>query len=235
MLEGRVEGRVFIFCKNSKITTRCWTIIDRRMLDPTKKRYPMSKAKEKPKQDGRRGKIAFRIKPLTYQRCSEGSNKTLCAPGDPTDTEPDMPLSVWVSPEVVRVSSGLPKGQGLWVQQTWVWHKPSGRRLPLTPPQCHKNLHRTGETDSWRAQTKPYVHQDPGDRSSDPTRDWTRLACECPGVSGGGMGRRWPAERSGALRVCIRPFEGGHHYLHYFHHSLASCQTRGREHSTKHQ
>ena len=98
------------------------------------KRYPTSKAKEKPKQDGRRGKIAFRIKPLTHQRCSEGSNKTLCAPGDPTDTEPDMPLSVWVSPEVVRVSSGLPKGQGLWVQQTWVWHKPSGRRLPLTPP-----------------------------------------------------------------------------------------------------
>ena len=26
------------------------------------------------------------------------------------------------------------KGQGLWVQQTWVWHKLSWRRLPLTPP-----------------------------------------------------------------------------------------------------
>ena len=31
-------------------------------------------------------------------------------------------------------------------------------------------FHRTGETDSWRAQTKPCVHQDPGERSSDPTR-----------------------------------------------------------------
>ena len=30
-------------------------------------------------------------------------------------------------------SSGLPQGQGLWVQQTWVWHKPSWRRSPLTP------------------------------------------------------------------------------------------------------
>ena len=27
------------------------------------------------------------------------------------------------------------------------------------------------------------------------------------------------------------PFEGGHHYLHYFHHSLASDQITGREHS----
>ena len=40
---------------------------------------------------------------------------------------------VWVSPVEVRVSSGLLQGQGLWVQQTWVWHKPSWRRLPLTP------------------------------------------------------------------------------------------------------
>ena len=39
---------------------------------------------------------------------------------------------VWVSPVEVWVSSGLL--QGLWVQQTWVWHKPSWRRLPLTPP-----------------------------------------------------------------------------------------------------
>ena len=27
------------------------------------------------------------------------------------------------------------------------------------------------ETDSWRAQTEPCVHQDPGERSSDPTKD----------------------------------------------------------------
>ena len=31
--------------------------------------------------DGRRGKIALRIKPFTHQRCLEGSNKTLCTPG----------------------------------------------------------------------------------------------------------------------------------------------------------
>ena len=27
------------------------------------------------------------------------------------------------------------QGQGLLVQQTWVWHKPSWGRLPFTPPQ----------------------------------------------------------------------------------------------------
>ena len=36
-----------------------------------------------------------------------GSNETFCAPGDPTETEPDLPLSVWVSPAEVRVSGGV--------------------------------------------------------------------------------------------------------------------------------
>ena len=37
----------------------------------------------------------FRIKIHTLQRCSEGSNQTLCAPGprDPTETEPELCLS----------------------------------------------------------------------------------------------------------------------------------------------
>ena len=42
-----------------------------------------------------------------------------------------------------------------------------------------QNFHRTGETDSWRAQTKPCAHQDPGERNNDPTRDWARLSCQC--------------------------------------------------------
>ena len=33
----------------------------------------------------------------------------------------------------------------------------------------------------------------------------------------------------------MRPFEGDHHYLHYFHHSLASGQTTRKEHSPAHQ
>ena len=34
--------------------------------------------------------------------------------------------------------------------------------------------------------------------------------------------------------VCMGPFEGGRHYLHYLHHSLASGQTTLREHSPAH-
>ena len=48
------------------------------MLGPTKKDTPCSNAKEKPQEDGRRGKTVFRIKPHTCQRHPECSNKTLC-------------------------------------------------------------------------------------------------------------------------------------------------------------
>ena len=135
----------------------------------------------------------------------------------------------------VQASSGLPHGQGLWVQQTWVWHKPSWRRLPLTSPQSHQNLPRTGKQTLGGHKQNP-AHQDPGERSCDPTRDCPRLARECPGVSGGGVGRRWPAAGSGALSVAVHhgPSEGGRHYLHHLHHSLASGQTTGREHSPFH-
>ena len=88
---------------------------------PAKNDAPSPRAKEKPQKDSKNGKIVFRIKPYTHQRCLEGSNKTLCAPGhrDLTENEPDLPFSLWVSPAEVWVSSGLPQGQGLWVQQTW--------------------------------------------------------------------------------------------------------------------
>ena len=58
---------------------------------------------------------------------------------------PETETELCLSPVEVRISSGLLQGQGLWVQQTWVWYKPSWRRSPLTPPQSHQNLHRTGK------------------------------------------------------------------------------------------
>ena len=59
------------------------------------------------------------------------------------DPEPPQRLRqncVWVSPAEVQVSSGLPRGQGLWVQQTRVWHKPSWRRWPLTHHRARKTI-----------------------------------------------------------------------------------------------
>ena len=102
------------------------------------------------------------------------------------------------------------------------------------PRDLHQNLCITGGTDSRRAQIKSCAHQDPGEMSSDPTRDWPRLAQECPAeawVSGGLLQcqRHW-------VRQCVQGvFEGGCHYLPYLYHNLASGQTTGREHSPTHQ
>ena len=149
--------------------TRIWLLILSVILFPICDRIehlwgdiPCPRA-EKPQKGGRRGETTFSIKPHTFQRCLEGWNKP-CVHQDPDTPQRLSKNCVWVSPAEVWVSSGLPQGQGLWVQQTWVWHKPSWRRSPLTSPQGHQNLHKTGETDSWRAQTKHCVHQRPHKR-----------------------------------------------------------------------
>ena len=99
------------------------------------------------------------------------------------------------------------------------------------------------ETDSWRVQTKPCAYQDPGERISNPTGDWARLACECLGVSSKGVGdsglprgqghwlqQSWELQCAG-----ISPFEGSRHYCHCPYYSLASGQTTGREHRPTHE
>ena len=45
--------------------------------------------------------------------------------------------------------------------------------------------------------------QDPEERSSDPTRDWARLARECQRVFSEGMGQPWPAGESEALNIIV--------------------------------
>ena len=147
----------------------------------------------------------------------------------------DNSLSVWVFLVEVKVSSGLLQVQGHWVKQTWVWHKHSWKRSPLTPLQSHQNLHRTGETDSWMAQTKhkKCVKQNPGEKSSDFTRDWFRTS----------RSLRWRCGLAVACcmvgcmeygSACTAPFGGGHCIFHYLYHSLISGQTTEREHSPAH-
>ena len=57
-------------------------------------------------------------------RGAQRLKQTLCTlgHGDPTEAETELCLSISCG---VQVSSGLPQGQRLWVQQTWVWRKPS--------------------------------------------------------------------------------------------------------------
>ena len=51
------------------------------------------------------------------------------------------------------------------------------------------------------------MHQDPGERSSDPTRDCPGPACGFPGVSGRGVGQWWPAAGLGALSVAVHAWD----------------------------
>ena len=100
-----------------------------------------------------------------------------------------------------------------------------------------QNFHRTGERDSWRAQTKTCADQDPGKRSS----DHKRLSQTCLWVS------RRLRQRHRSTVVCrgvrdteynspgISPFEGVHHYCHYSYHCFVSGQTTWKEHSPTYQ
>ena len=94
---------------------------------------PHPRAKEKPQQGGWRCETLLESNPIPT-RLSEGSN-ILCAKQDPETPWRLRQNYVWVSLEEAWVSSGLMQGQGLWVQQTWVSHKPSWRTTPLTPYQ----------------------------------------------------------------------------------------------------
>ena len=76
------------------------------MLDLTtkKKDTHCSRAKEKPQQDARRGKIAFRIKPHTHHLCAEGSTKTLCTPGPMLRVASALLENVAISPTIELLS-----------------------------------------------------------------------------------------------------------------------------------
>ena len=119
--DGRAEGGALIFsCENTKISTSCWITIDRRMSDPTKKRYLHPRAKENPK----------------------------------------------------KTAGGA---------------------------QSHLESNLIPSKDAWGVQTKPCVHQDPGNKAVTSTRDWVIPAFEDLNVSCRGMGQQWPAVETGAL------------------------------------
>ena len=121
--DNRVEEYVLIFsCENSKIANNRWRTINSRMLDPIKKRYPLSKGKGEALTRWLWGdEIMFRIKLHTCQMLrglkqnlvctrTQGPYKRLCQ------------TCLWVSeclPVEAQVSSDLLQGQGLWLHQTW--------------------------------------------------------------------------------------------------------------------
>ena len=51
------------------------------------------------------------------------------------------------------------------------------------------------------------MHQDPGERNSDPAKDWPRLVCECPGVTIRGVDLQWPAAGTGTLSAKMHAWD----------------------------
>ena len=132
---------MFIFpCENSKIATLllnnypqdiCWI--------PPKKDTPRPRAKEKLQQNGRRGKIAFRMKPIPTRDARRAHTKP-CAHQDPETPQRLSQTCPWVFECLLwRYGSAVAccRGRGSAYSRPRshsLWHKPSWRRSPLTPP-----------------------------------------------------------------------------------------------------
>ena len=139
------------------------------------RRYPTSKGKGKPQQDSRRAEITFRIKPHIHQRQSGLKHRAYQDPETPQRPPRDQDrtasecLLSGTGQQRTTASAGALGEANLGLAQALL------EEVTITPHhriiEPLQNLHRTGEANSGRAQTEPYVHQDPGERSSDPTRD----------------------------------------------------------------
>ena len=158
---------------------------------PLKKYTPCPWAKENPQQDGRRGEIAFRIKPQTHQSCLEGSNKTLCALGDSTESEPDLF-------ECLSVSCGG-TGQQWPDVGTGAWGaRDLGMAVALLEAVAiYPTIEPPELTQDWgnrllEGTNKTFCTPEP----RDPTETVPEL---CLSVSCGGMGQQWPASGAAIL------------------------------------
>ena len=105
--------------------------------------------------------------------------------------------------------------------------------IAINPPYFSQNLHRTGKQilGGHKQNLVCTRIQEKGVLTPQETNPDLPVSVQESLVEawvGGGLLQGWEAECSS---VCLGPFEGGRHYLHYLHHSLASGQITGREHS----
>ena len=118
--------------------------------------------------------------------------------------------------------------------QTCVWHKPSWRGSPY-PTRELLELTKNWGNRVLEGTNKTLCAPGPRRKEQQPHR---RLSQTCPGMSRSLWRRRGSVVaccRAGGTEcsgACMGPLEGGRHYLHYLHHSLASGQTTGREGDT---
>ena len=83
--DGGVEGRVLTpSCESTGITTNCWTVIDKKTLELTKKDTPHPKTKGKPQWDSRRGAITIKSNHITVGWMTHKTGEKLYHRSPPT-------------------------------------------------------------------------------------------------------------------------------------------------------
>ena len=95
-------------CENTRITTSCWTIIDRKTLELTKKDTPHPKTKEKPQWDGRRGTITVKSNPITAGVGDSQTGEHLYKRSPPTGVKVLSPTS-GSQPGGPAMGGGIPR------------------------------------------------------------------------------------------------------------------------------
>ena len=109
----------------------------------------------------------------------------------------------------------LPQGQGLWVQQTWVWHRPH-HRAPRTYIGLGKQILGGHKQNLMHTRIQEKGAETP--QETDP--DLLMSVQEAEVWVGCGLGR-------GSECSKYMPFQGGRHYLHCLHYSWPQVKQQG--------
>ena len=145
--DGRVEGRAITpSYKNTRITTNCWTVINKKTWELTKKDIPHPKTKEKPKWDSRRGTITIKSNPVTAGWVTHKLENTYTTEVHPLEWRFWAPRQASQSGGLTT-EGGIPREsdfEGWWNLIAGLWQDWGKQRL-----------------HSWRAHTK-CAHWDPG-------------------------------------------------------------------------
>ena len=119
--DGGVEGCALTpSCENTRITTSCWTIINRKTLELIKKDTPQPKTKEKPQWDSTRGAITAKSNPITAGWVTHRLENTYTTEVHPLEWRFWAPrqvpnLGVWKREEEFLENQTL-KASGIWLQ-----------------------------------------------------------------------------------------------------------------------
>ena len=131
--------------------------------------------------------------------------------------------------KVLKPISGFP---------AWRSNKGSRKSLAIWPWGPVGFDHRTSwglrERQRWGHNQKFCMYHDPEEKSSDPTGDWTKTACQCWRASCGGMHQVWLTTGRGHWKVPfgVNPLGGHHQPYHRAWHRAVLPQDKqlpGRE------